>query len=222
MSNTPTTRRELYPTCKRCDQVAHWAIGTSDSYGPQHTFTTYPSAAKYCLPHAVERAAELLPAWEARQQASREAHNAAHDVWRKQYDATKTAQEFIKDCEAATTQDEYLKLNKVFWSIPVEQRPIECDSALSRLYGRVSTAKTIQTMEAMEELHAGIAEEKARKNELIDEYSKLTAELDEQTESLQDEAEEATGEDWEDLQERLDEIEDERQALDATYSEVSK
>lgn len=86
MSNTPAPQSG-YPTCKNCDEPAHYVIGSSYAYGPQSACTLKPQAAKYCLRHANERAAELLPAWKARRETKLAENRIAHAEWKARRDS---------------------------------------------------------------------------------------------------------------------------------------
>jgi hypothetical protein len=82
MSYTP-------PTCKVCGVPAGWVVGTSPDYGPKASYTMKAGAGKYCFTHANERAAELKPAWQARQDAQRERSRVSHAKWQAQFEESK-------------------------------------------------------------------------------------------------------------------------------------
>lgn len=74
-------------TCKVCGSPrAYYRVGTSPHYGPRASWAD-GSRGIYCFEHAVERAADLMPAWKERRKALREASAAAHAAWYVQFQA---------------------------------------------------------------------------------------------------------------------------------------
>lgn len=76
-------------SCKVCgSHRSYYRVGTSPDNGPQASFADMGRGI-YCFAHAVERAADLTPAWKARRQAKLARSAAVHAEWLARYEASR-------------------------------------------------------------------------------------------------------------------------------------
>lgn len=125
--------------CRKCDRAAFYRVATSPTAGPGAGFSTH--AGIYCMSHAQERAAELMPSWKARRAERRETMAEGHKAWRASQANARTVQ--LKDVAAALATVEAMKGADPAWRRAWR---------LARTYARQQNTTTEAAIKAAQEL----------------------------------------------------------------------